>query len=220
MTLINNLFLYYNLKATFLQNYIVHSDNTYTDMSGSSVASVPDSATVIKYDAIAFIKDSNEIWTHGIFYASTDPEILQRISNVEGKVTTLEGIDHTQYAKKSEYLVKTLGVTQASNHTAIVINGTDELEIPNARQISGGYQGGLMTKEDKQKLDNLPNSLPSNLVTSTDLLTYATKSWVNDQGFLKDSDIPGSPDLTSYLKKSEAESLYLPKEDFEWYEEE
>lgn len=145
MTLINNLFLYYNLKATFLQNYIVHSDNTYTDMSGSSVASVPDSATVIKYDAIAFIKDSNEIWTHGIFYASTDPEILQRISNVEGKVTTLEGIDHTQ---------------------------------------------------------------------------YATKSWVNDQGFLKDSDIPGSPDLTSYLKKSEAESLYLPKEDFEWYEEE
>lgn len=271
MNLINNLFIHYNSKDTFLQNYVLLPNGTYTNILGEVITDVPESASCIKFDSIVFIKSSNEIWTHGSYYGiansadyqsqidaikadllanyATNESVTEAIqiaiselssevtgletrvdalttkvnnlesqgyddTEIKNRLTTLEAkeipsktsqltndsgfitehqdisnlatkeevtqavntIDLSAYATKKEYQVKTIGIKQASDYIAILLNGTDELAIPNARKYSDSYQGGLMTKEDKKKLDNIPS--PTLIASKTDLVGFASSSSV------------------------------------------
>lgn len=119
-----NFFVHFNTKAGFTA---ATKGTEYTDNS------------------IVFIKDTQEIWTHGQFYAI--PEAWKnRITALESKVTDLEASDKTHVTTEDLNKVKT-------DLTALIT------------AISDDY------------------------VKSAQIADMATKTWIGQQGFLKEADL-------------------------------
>lgn len=135
-----NIFVHFNKKSTF------------------------ESATLGKEytnDSLVFIKDTQEIWTHGVYYAIPDAW-KTRITALEGKVTNLEASDKTHVT------------TEALNQV-------------------------------KSDLTALITAISNDYLKAADIADMATKTWINQQGFLTDanlSDYAKSEDVTEEIAEA------------------
>lgn len=99
-----------------------------------------------------------------------------------------------EYAKKTEYKVKTLQLQLNAEGVSLLINGTDELPIPHAAIVGGKYASGLMDKADKKKLDSIDTT---KLITSDNIENYAPSF----------TELNGKADVDSVYTKEEVDNL-------------
>ena len=111
--------------------------NTKTAFTGATKGTEYDDTSIV------FIKDTQEIWTHGQYYAIPDA-YKTKITNLETKVDTLE---KAGYATKAE---------------------VDKV---------------------KSDLTALITAISSDYVKAADIADMATKTWIGQQGFLKEADL-------------------------------
>lgn len=114
------------------------------------------SASEVKPDSIAFIEDTREIWTQGVYYPMSE---IVTVSNLPGESLLSYNLEGTNYkyrigdecrfydTDKQEYRFYKLFDISDGRAKWGLVEGTTELATPSL--------DGLMSKEDKTKLDGL-----------------------------------------------------------------
>lgn len=73
MAIINKKLIHFNNKSQFNEAYVASdAGNTKWVYKGTTYASVPANSNGIKYQSIVYIKDTQEVWTHGQMYRGVD----------------------------------------------------------------------------------------------------------------------------------------------------
>ena len=109
------------------------------------------SASEVKPDSIAFIEDTREIWTQGVYYPMSE---IVTVSNLPGESLLSYNLEGTNYkyrigdecrfydTDKQEYRFYKLFDISDGRAKWGLVEGTTELATPSL--------DGLMSKEDKQ----------------------------------------------------------------------
>lgn len=151
------------------------------------------SASEVKPDSIAFIEDTREIWAQGVYYPMSE---IVTVSNLPGESLLSYNLEGTNYkyrigdecrfydTDKQEYrFYKLFDISDGKAKWGLV-EGTTELATSSL--------DGLMSKEDKTKLDGLAqadwnaNSGGAQILNKPDIYT---KTEVND--LIDGVNIPG-----------------------------
>lgn len=151
------------------------------------------SASEVKPESIAFIEDTREIWTQGVYYPMSE---IVTVSSLPGESLLSYNLEGTNYkyrigdecrfydTDKQEYRFYKLFDISDGRAKWGLVEGTTELASPSL--------DGLMSKEDKKKLDGLAqadwnaNSGGAQILNKPDIYT---KTEVND--LIEGVNIPG-----------------------------
>lgn len=143
---INKKLIHFNTKANFITQKLsanVNDTQYYTYNSTGAASSPTNGAPDIKYNSIVFIKDTQEIWTHGQLYENNSIKWrIIRGSGIGLLLTNGTIIDYDDpYIKDSYTADEVIGVTIQKDDISIIIS-------PTMRQTGCYFCGGSVVCSD------------------------------------------------------------------------
>lgn len=147
--------------------------------------------------SIVFIKDTQEIWTHGQIYKCSDPDLSnyltpEDLETINSQISTLQtgkldtSVAESTYAKKSEIPTVPTKVSAFTNDVGYLVED-DLSDYATTASVSS-----LQT--------SVNNALSNKLDKSTAETTYAKKTEI--------------PDVSNFVTETEANSAYADKTEF------